>query len=930
MNRPGLFLSWVDVSRWLWECSCQKANKDAFCPPPPDGLVFARAYWDSLQLGIAAGTDQRTITQWLERCLESQWDNEAQSILLDGGAPGMDNRLPVEWEELSEEEKQDWQDIPFRPRFSPPETVHFPKKTPLYPEKSHFPPIIVFHSFKGGVGRTLFALALTQAYAYKPKNKKVLLVDADFEAPGISFLFQERRPDIDFSLADLLIMAHGDPDPEASQALEKAAKKLAAQQLGNIFVLPCFRDMKGILSLEIRPDHLTASTVHSPFFLTELLSRLGEKLGVDVVIIDLRAGFSELSAAFLLDPRVNRVLVSTASGQAIQGTKLLMGEMGRLAKNNHWENGNLPALILNHLPPGLLFQKDELGWNKELDDILEEFNHSLDKSFSALLTEEEASSQRFSVTEEGMVHALIPYDLALAMLSKKWERTMETIRKTRISEILWEKLEGWLPEIDPSPHRNPPSLDDLDKRRDKLSEFAGNLIVAEGDPSDQISFLVIQPLLKLAEDHLAKVPVIVSVGGKGAGKTYTFLKMAHCRTWDTFVEKISFDLVSRHKSHFFPLLWSKNANTAKMMRLQNMCKMVVGLPQENDGNPFELSVKITQFQKNSPSIWEWRSFWVDSIAWSLGLNPGEPGMAVKLIKHLRKKKVSLIVIVDGLEENFQKFSSEESQQTALTALLQEVPEWLRTQFETPLGLIVFVREDMVKYAIPQNRTQFLERYKKYILQWRWSEALELSAWLTEKSGAEKGVWTNEFSNFSGKEQTRSLKPLWGNKLGHDYSNEGKSNNWVLSALSDLKGRIQARDVVRFISFAAEKSMGYTKMTDRLLAPSAIRGAIKPCSIEKTGEIGEENPPLKSVFEKIKNRGTDSSFSTPCTFAQLSELGLDQNGIDLMEQNGILFLDKEGTYHFPEIFRYGLNIDSSAIGRRKVISLMRQARNQWQF
>ena len=176
-----------------------------------------------------------------------------------------------------------------------------------------------------------------------------------------------------------------------------------------------------------------------------------------------------------------------------------------------------------------------------------------------------------------------------------------------------------------------------------------------------------------------------------------------------------------------------------------------------------------------------------------------------------------------------------------------------------------------------------------------------------------------------------MQPLWGFKLGHDKSNEGKSNNWVLSALSDLKGRIQARDVVRFISVAAKKSIDNTKTTDRLLAPVAIRGAIESCSIAKTAEIGEENPPLKSVFEKIKNRGTNLQFFTPCTYAELAELGLDRNGIDLMEQNGSLFFDsKEATYHFPEIFRYGLGIDYSSTGRRKVIALMRQARNRWRF
>ncbi|KAI4451089.1 hypothetical protein C823_005638 [Eubacterium plexicaudatum ASF492] len=52
-------------------------------------------------------------------------------------------------------------------------------------------PVLAFHSYKGGVGRTLSLLAFVKAWSElnNLKNtKKLLVIDADVEAPGITWL----------------------------------------------------------------------------------------------------------------------------------------------------------------------------------------------------------------------------------------------------------------------------------------------------------------------------------------------------------------------------------------------------------------------------------------------------------------------------------------------------------------------------------------------------------------------------------------------------------------------------------------------------------------------------------------------------------------------------------------------------------------------
>ncbi|MBF0215075.1 MAG: hypothetical protein HQM00_16200 [Magnetococcales bacterium] len=943
MSAPELLLNWVDVARRLWKASHPTDPDNT--PPPPAGVVFAQTFWDRLLVGVAPDTELEAVWNWLSRLFGPRWEHQGPTILLEAQGEAL-SRLPVVVEELDEEEMKEWRQVPFHPRFTPPRTTCFSRDSGQPPASFPVgqPPILAFHSFKGGVGRTLCALAATLAYT--AHDKKVLLVDADFEAPGISLLFEARRPDPDFAMADLLTMLHADPDPQGDNALASAKKGVSSQRLGDVYVLPCFRYLQDSVSLEIRPEHLVSSTAHPPFFLSDILSRLGKELGVDLVIVDLRAGLSELSAPLVLDPRVKRILVANASGQSIRGTRFLLQEIGQALRINGWPLGNLPALILNQLPAAMMPRKGEAGGNESFNAILESINETLEEAFpqqSEWATDEGASTiiqaeQPLTLTssEEGISKAFLSYNEPLASLSDEWESAMETIRDSLIPEKLWESLQLWLPATS-NPENNQPTpattsdRERLDERRAILRDFADKLVTAEGTSEGDIKnvdFLPILPLTNLANDHTAKLPLVVSIGAKGAGKTYSYLNIARSGRWNAFVARTSKSRCSVSAS-ILPVLWSKNADAREMLRIQEQARQHVGFQK---GTPLELSRELSGFAGDD--VYEWRDFWANAIARSLLDREGSTQPHETLMERLRGSNRQIIAIIDGLEEVFPQFAKDSRQQTALRALLQELPNWLRTLPGTPLGLIVFVRQDMVLHAIPQNRTQFTDRFKSYALRWTWQEALELAAWVSDKSGATEGLWNQEFAKLSEADRSTRLKPLWGYKLGKDESNEAVSNNWVLSILSDLRGRIQARDVVRFLSLAARGSVNNVKSPDRILAPVAMKGAIQECSKKKVDELGEENVPLNEVFGKI--RANDSAqlqgtLMSPCTFEDLASRGMGKEHIELLEENGIVFFNEsEKTYHFPEIFRQGLNVERVSGARPKVVSLIRQARNQGRF
>ena len=81
------------------------------------------------------------------------------------------------------------------------------------------------------------------------------------------------------------------------------------------------------------------------------MNQLADCIGADYVFIDLRAGISELSAPFLLDPYIDRFLVTTLSEQSLVGTELVLKEMTKL-KHAGSENQRemLPEIIISMVP----------------------------------------------------------------------------------------------------------------------------------------------------------------------------------------------------------------------------------------------------------------------------------------------------------------------------------------------------------------------------------------------------------------------------------------------------------------------------------------------------------------------------------------------------------------------------------------------------
>jgi len=878
--------TWIDV-----EAVIQAQFENQTCPAQ---IIWARAYWDGLFLTIQPGT-MDAIIDWLYEIFEPRFDKEARAIILES-LPDKPRFLNVLFEESSENPPQQR----FKPSLQRPPLLCGSLAMASPPAmKSDLPPVVAFHSFKGGVGRTLSALSLAKAITEQSEDVRVLFIDADLEAPGVTWLVQKRFPSPSVSFADFLALVHGDPLPDASDSLDIVAERTREMILDQIYILPAFRTPLQFTTLEIRPEHLIQGA-QNPFVLTESVAELGSRLGVNVVVVDLRAGLSELSTGFLLDPRVYRVAVTTLSSQSIEGTCRELELLGKLAPSAK-DYEPLPALIFSQVPEDSL--KNGVVAKHE-ERVLE-------------------SSRLFLESDNGddyleMPRIVLPFVSSLQVLPNDWAEVMKRISQTGLSQEFKQLIE-WLPLMKGVTQKIEQEAGMVAQYRESLAEFSRKLIYAETGTLDE--FLSVSPLRNLASDYLTKIPVTVVIGAKGSGKTFTFLQIVFRSNWAQFIQDVRVE-GSPTSALICPVIKSKaiesETNTRVIATRTNVADQLHCSPPPN---MTEISDYIRDRLGEDHHEGKWRDIWVDILAWSTGFEKFEPSAGRHFSKYLKEQGKRIVPIIDGLEDMFPDFSSNKRQQTAIRALIQEVPEWIEQLPDRNMGLLVFIRQDMVLAAVKQNTAQLMARYEPYALRWNVEEALRLAAWVGVQSKAIPALGTHDDLQKLNQDQlTNILIGLWGRKLGSESSKEARSAEWVIAALSDYKGQIQARDLVRFLHLAAQGSKSDTRWKERILVPIAIRGALTKCSEEKIKEISVENSNLKEIFDKLRGLPVEKR-QIPFVREQV-DLNVDQ--IQSLENNGVAYGEKE-EYYMPEIYRAGLGFKLKKGARPRVLALSRRVR-----
>jgi MinD-like ATPase involved in chromosome partitioning or flagellar assembly len=201
-----------------------------------------------------------------------------------------------------------------------------------------FPPRIVFASVKGGVGRST-ALAVTAADLAR-RGRNVLVIDLDLEAPGVGDLLIREAQAPRYGAVDYLVESGISSIPDFLFDQFIATSDLTIPEGGRVDVVPAFgksakeypENVLPKLSRAMLDDiESTGELIKVGEQIAELIKTMSARGPYDVVLIDARAGLTELAAPVLLGLGAEVLLFGTAQTQTIRSYAGLFAALRMLA-----------------------------------------------------------------------------------------------------------------------------------------------------------------------------------------------------------------------------------------------------------------------------------------------------------------------------------------------------------------------------------------------------------------------------------------------------------------------------------------------------------------------------------------------------------------------------------------------------------------------
>ncbi len=921
------YLTWLDIRRVI-------RRKTHYGKQLPNGIVRIGCFSDALEIGITDEKQKQVAWEYLEQWFGDWYEKDTQSIKLDIE----DAEIPVEF--CIEESSNQISDRKIRPFWEEISYLKDENKEHTQEESLFFnlPEIakdinlklIAFYSFKGGVGRTLslvaHILALVEQAKKNNQSINILIIDADLEAPGITYWERLEQKNTTVSFIDFLEVYHSSPieiDKSLTFIAKEIKKSVRQEGQSKIYVLPACLNDEELLDTPILPEHLVRN-IDGVWEFSQAIFILGKYLEVDYIFLDLRSGLSEISSPILFDPRVQRFLVTTINEQSVGGTSLVLEQLSYIApaeetiRNNDYYD---PILLINFLTP-------ELKKIPDFEDALSKFQSSYIQS-----NNQGDYATRLEIKETDFAQQLLYIN--------SWEDARLKLAGSTVMKVAQEWAENQLTLVENNIFNNSnlTKIQQVEKLRDICQKYE----YAESGEGEDL--LITESLKNLAITFQDDLPRVVSIGAKGSGKTFNYIQLSRLKYWHKFIEKVTQESTELNNNnnniYIYPLLQSSNLKD-KAIQITKQAREQVKQALGDESVSFSSSELVDRIKKTLRNTdWgtpEWTEFWLKEIARSIGYKvQNEDSYSIGNIdKFLKNKSSKVIFLFDGLEDVFNNIFDDRSQKIAIESLIR-IPQRIAEIRSPNFGIIIFIRRDYINHVIDQNLLQFKNLYHAYNLFWDINSFLRLVYWIFCKTGI-PNFKESELKSLSNETLNKKLEKMWGRKLGLNNASEAYTTEWIFAALTDFKGQLQARDIVRFLYHVTDKIIqsrdkvefeywsNLNNSNNRLLPPKAIRCAIEPCSHKKIEEAQEEYPKFKEWFNALP---TDKQFlKIPITNDNLNKLNIDKSTLNMLEEMGVFYeynnKNNISCYYIPEIFRYGLGFILDGGARPNVLTLKRQA------
>lgn len=238
----------------------------------------------------------------------------------------------------------------------------------LSPDASKMPslPIVTFYSYKGGMGRSTH-LTLTATYLARKHNKKIVIIDCDFEAPGFTNFFLEAPSARNYR--DGLVEYFNDKEFETSINLNQYSWEVSKEFSGNgeIRIIPAgnlkpyseFENYQYFqVPLEAYLEGLSRFDLSSTDYIIKqfesLIDDVKEQFNPDAIFIDSRTGFTDVFGITALQLSSQVVGFFNNSAQTEPGLFQFINSIQEVLKTK--KNYNIP-LIINAFSDDVMFEE---------------------------------------------------------------------------------------------------------------------------------------------------------------------------------------------------------------------------------------------------------------------------------------------------------------------------------------------------------------------------------------------------------------------------------------------------------------------------------------------------------------------------------------------------------------------------------------------
>lgn len=222
----------------------------------------------------------------------------------------------------------------------------------------------------------------------------------------------------------------------------------------------------------------------------------------------------------IFDPRIQRFLVTTINEQSVRGTSLVLEQIGRVAPpeadidNEKYYD---PSLVISMLTPEV--------------KLLSAFKDALVAFESAYVQpqQDNLNSTSLEIKETYLAQELLYVN--------NWEDARSKLNPTSVMKIAMEWAEEQL-RITTSQESKSEFTKQIDKIAEvrKLRNVCQQYEYAEQGRGEDL--LVTEPLKHLATTFRDELPHVVSIGAKGAGKTFNYIQLSRFKYWERFLNYI--------------------------------------------------------------------------------------------------------------------------------------------------------------------------------------------------------------------------------------------------------------------------------------------------------------------------------------------------------------------------------------------------------